>query len=210
MNMGKSFIYLIMLVCTAAFVACDNDDDNGLKTQNHDDNEMMAIMHDMSEEMGAMTMTKDADHDFAMMMKMHHQGAVNMSNKELEKGDDATIKAMAQNMITMQQAEIEELQAFIDSHTPEASAEGDMWDMEAMDAMDRMDKNSDLEVLTGDADHDMAILMINHHQSAMDMAQSLLHHGHHDELKEMASKMIENQSKEIKDLQGWLLDKKNY
>lgn len=73
-----------------------------------------------------------------------------------------------------------------------------------------MDKNSDLEVLTGDSDHDMAILMINHHQSAMDMAQSLLHHGHHNQLKEMATKMIEDQSKEIAELQNWLLKNKNY
>lgn len=199
-----------MLVCSVAFTACDDDDDNGLKTQSHDENEMMAIMHDMSEDMDGMTMTKDADHDFAMMMKMHHQGAIDMGNKELEKGDDATIKAMAQTMITMQQAEIQDLQAFLDSHTAEASAEGEMWDMEAMAAMERMDQNADLEVLTGDADHDMAILMINHHQSAMDMAQSLLHHGHHDELKEMATKMIDDQSKEIKQLQDWLLERKTY
>jgi uncharacterized protein (DUF305 family) len=199
-----------MLVCALAFTACD-DDENGLETQDHDDNEMMAIMHDMSAEMDAMTtMTKDADHDFAMMMKMHHQGAINMGNKELEEGDDATIKALAQTMITMQQAEIQELQAFLDTHTAEASAEGEIWDMEAMAAMERMDKNADLEVLTGDADHDMAILMIDHHQSAMDMAQSLLHHGHHEELKAMATKMIDDQTKEIKQLQDWLLENKNY
>lgn len=85
-----------------------------------------------------------------------------------------------------------------------------MWDMEAMEAMDRMDRNADLQVLTGDADHDMAILMIHHHQSATDMAQSLLHHGHHDALKEMAAKMIDDQTKEIRDLQNWLLENKNY
>jgi uncharacterized protein (DUF305 family) len=198
-----------LLALSAVAMSCDRDD-GGLKTQAHDDNEMMAIMHDMSTEMNNMTMTNDADHDFAMMMKMHHQGAIDMGNKELQKGDDATIKAMAQMMITMQQTEIEELQAFIDSHTPEFSEEGEMWGMEAMAAMERMDNNADLEVLTGDVDHDMAILMINHHQSAMDMAQSLLHHGHHDELKEMATKMIEDQSKEIKDLQAWLLDNKEY
>jgi hypothetical protein len=33
------------------------------------------------------------------------------------------------------------------------------------------------------------------------MANSLLHHGHHQELKEMASKMIEDQSEETKQLQ---------
>lgn len=204
MSRNSNLFTVCLFALSAAVMSCD-DDDNGLKTQDHDDNEMMSIMHDMSTQMDAMTMTKDADHDFAMMMKMHHQGAINMGNKELEKGDDATIKAMAQAMINMQQAEIQELQTFIDSHTPKASSEGEMWDMEAMAAMERMDNNADLEVLTGDADHDMAILMINHHQSAMDMAQSLLHHGHHEELKEMATKMIEDQTKEIKDLQAWLL-----
>ena len=208
---GNNYLLTVCLFAlSAAVMSCDDDDDNGLKTQNHDDNEMMSIMHDMTAQMDAMTMTEDADHDFAMMMKMHHEGAINMGNKELEKGDDATIKAMAQTMINMQQAEIQELQAFMDGHTPNPSVEGEMWAMEAMDAMQRMEKNADLAVLTGDADHDMAILMINHHQSAMDMAQSLLHHGHHDDLKAMATKMIEDQSKEINDLQAWLLDRKNY
>lgn len=92
-------------LCTIAFTGCD-DDDEGLKTQDHDSNEMMQIMHDMSAEMDAMTMTKDADHDFAMMMKMHHQGAIDMGNRALEKGDNTTIKTMAQNMINMQQMEI--------------------------------------------------------------------------------------------------------
>ncbi|MEJ7644809.1 MAG: DUF305 domain-containing protein [Chryseolinea sp.] len=205
---NKLFTVLLFAV-SVAVISCD-DDDNGLETQSHDDNEMMSIMHDMSAEMNTMTMAMDADHDFAMMMKMHHQGAINMGNKELEKGDDATIKAMAQTMINMQQTEIQELQAFLDSHTAQASTAGEMWGMEAMKAMERMEKNADLEVLTGDVDHDMAILMINHHQSAMDMAQSLLHHGHHEELKEMATKMIEDQSMEIEELQVWLLDKKDY
>lgn len=210
MTSNSKLFTVCLFALSAVAISCDDSDHEGLKTQAHDDNEMMAIMHDMSAEMNAITMTDDADHDFAMMMKMHHQGAIDMGNKELEKGNDATIKAMAQMMISMQQTEIQELQAFIDTHTPEASEEGEMWGMEAMAAMERMDKNADLEVLTGDADHDMAILMINHHQSAMDMAQSLLHHGHHDELKEMATKMIEDQSKEIGDLQAWLLKNKNY
>jgi uncharacterized protein (DUF305 family) len=205
-----AFIYILPLVCAITFTGCDDDDDDGLKTQDHDKNEMMLIMHDMSTAMNAMQMTKDADHDFATMMKVHHQGAIDMGSKELEKGDDAAMKAMVQAMIAMQQAEIQELQDFINDHTPEASEEGEMWDMEAMAAMERMDRNADLEVLTGDTDHDLAILMINHHQSAMDMAQSLLHHGHHAELKQMATRMIEDQSKEINDLQAWLLERKNY
>jgi uncharacterized protein (DUF305 family) len=207
--MTKWKLMLVLPLLSFGVFSC-NEDDEGLKTQGHDKNEMMTLMHKMSAEMDAMTMTGDADHDFAMMMIMHHQGAIDMGNKEIEKGDDVIIKAMAQTMITMQQAEIVELQAFLQGHAAVNSAEGQEWDMEAMNAMEKMDKNSDLDVLTGDIDHDFAILMINHHQSATEMAQSLLHHGHHDELKEMANMMIEDQTKEINDLQTWLLDKKDY
>jgi len=206
----SKLLTVCLFALSAVIISCDDNDDEGFKTQPHDDNEMMAIMDDMSTEMNAITMTMDADHDFAMIMKMHHQGAIDMGNKELEKGNDATIKAMAQMMISIQQAEMQELLAFTDSHTPEVSENGEMLAIEAMAAIKRMDNNAGLEVLAGDADHDMAILMINHHQSATDMAQSLLHHGHHDELKDMATKMVEDQSKEIKDLQAWLLDNKEY
>lgn len=198
----------ILLVCF--FITACKDSNEGLKVQPHDQNELMAIMHSMSTQMKSMQMTGDADHDFASMMSMHHQGAVTMGNKELEKGDDQVIRQMAQKMISMQQEEIQKLQAFLSSDTPASSPEGQAWGAEAMMAMDRMDRNSDLELLTGDADHDMAILMINHHQSAMDMAQSLSHHGHHDDIKKMATKMIEDQAKEIVDLQAWLLKNKNY
>jgi len=202
--------HLIIAIFSLLIISSCNEDDEGLRVQSHDDNEMMSIMHLMSAQMSAMQMTGDADHDFASMMKMHHQGAINMANKELENGDDATIRSIAQNIITMQQQEITKLNDFLAAHTAVASAEGQAWDNEAMMSMDRMDKNADLEVLTGDADHDIAILMVNHHQSAMDMAQSLLHHGHHDGQKEMATKMIDDQSSEIEKLQTWLLQNKNY
>lgn len=158
---------------------------------------MMAIMHDMSAEMDAMQMTGDADHDFANMMIMHHQGAIDMANKELEKGDVAELRSMAQSIIDKQEAEQNELNAFLETHTPESSTAGQEFDMEIMTFMDKADRNADLQVITGDVDHDFAMLMINHHQSASDVAQSLLHHGHHEELMEMARMMIDDQNMEI-------------
>ncbi|PZR19705.1 MAG: DUF305 domain-containing protein [Flavobacterium psychrophilum] len=196
---------LILLIASAC-----KDDDNSLKVQAHNDNEMMSIMHAMSTEMDAMQMTGDADDDFATMMIMHHTGAINMANKELEKGDVAELKTMAQTMIDMQKAEIQELQTFLNSHIPESSDTGMQWGMEADAAMANMKNDADLQVITGDTDNDFAALMIQHHRSATEMAQSLLHHGHHDELKTMANKMIEDQNMEIQKLQEWLLKNKSY
>lgn len=49
----------------------------------------------MHAEMDVMQMTCDADHDFASMMIIHYQGAIDMANHLLEKGNDETTRAMA-------------------------------------------------------------------------------------------------------------------
>lgn len=196
-------LMLVLPVMCLAVFSCD-DSDEGIKVQDHDKNEFMTIMHEMNAEMDAMEMTGDADHDFASMMVMHHQGAINMANKELEKGNDATIKAMAQQIVTKQTAEITELNAWLADHTPVPNAEGAAYDEEMMKGMEKMKNWKDTQVLTGDADSDFAQLIIIHHQAAADDANGILHHGHHEEIKEMAKMMIEDQTKEITDLTAWL------
>lgn len=202
--MRKLGLLILLPLVSLSFFSCTDDGDEGIIVQDHDKNEFMTIMHNMNTQMEAMEMTGDADHDFASMMVMHHQGAIDMANKELEKGNDATIKAMAQQIITKQTAEKAELTTWLASHTPAPDAEGEAFDMEMMEVMEKMKNWKDIQVLTGDADSDFAELMIIHHQQATDNAQSILHHGHHDEIKEMAKMMIEDQNKEITDLTAWL------
>ena len=49
---------------------------------------MMDTMQAMMAEMEAMEMTHDRDIDFATMMILHHQGAINVSNLELAEGSN--------------------------------------------------------------------------------------------------------------------------
>jgi uncharacterized protein (DUF305 family) len=143
-------------------------------------------------------------------MKMHHQGAIDMANKELEKGTNADMRTKAQQIIDKQQTEIETLNGFIQNHTPESSATGQEFDMEMTTSMEKMNKNADLQVLTGNTDNDFVALMIVHHQSATEMAQSLQHHGQDEDLKNMAKMMNEDQNSEIIEMQTWLLNNKKY
>ncbi|MEU7870022.1 DUF305 domain-containing protein [Dactylosporangium sp. NPDC049140] len=50
---------------------------------------------------------KDFDRQFCTMMIAHHQGAIAMSQDELRNGTNADAKALAQRIITAQQAEID-------------------------------------------------------------------------------------------------------
>ena len=57
-------------------------------------------------EMQNMQMTGDVDKDFAMMMKIHHQQAVEMAEMELANGKSSALKAMAKKIISAQKKEI--------------------------------------------------------------------------------------------------------
>ena len=78
-------------------------------------NEFKAAMDKMHKSM-AMPMMGMADHDFAMMMVPHHQGAVDMAKIELKYGTDPKLRKMAEQIVKSQQKEIQELQAWLKSH----------------------------------------------------------------------------------------------
>jgi uncharacterized protein (DUF305 family) len=57
---------------------------------------------------------------------------------------------------------------------------------------------------TGDPDADFRTHMIPHHQGAVDMARVALKHAKDAETKRMAQKIVDDQEKEIGEMQTWL------
>lgn len=62
---------------------------------------------------GGMSMTGDADYDFAVNMRKHHQMALVMAQAEMKNGKDSTMRAMANKIIVAQKKEIAELDRWI-------------------------------------------------------------------------------------------------
>jgi uncharacterized protein (DUF305 family) len=56
---------------------------------------------------------------------------------------------------------------------------------------------------TGDADKDFVMMMIPHHQGAIDMAEVELKYGKDPELKALAEKIIADQKREIAEMEKW-------
>lgn len=73
---------------------------------------MEKMHHDM-----AIAPTGDADIDFARGMIPHHQGAIDMAKIVLEKGKDAEIRKLAEDIIAAQEKEIAFLQGWLDKNT---------------------------------------------------------------------------------------------
>ena len=156
-------------------------------------NGMMKAMQSGMNQMMSMKMTGGPDHDFAMMLKMHHQSAVDMSEMEIRQGKNAQVKALAGKIKTANQAEIKELTQFISSHKPQTASS-----KLGQDAMKIM--HSGKHSMNGNMDHDYASMMAQHHQQGIDMANAFLKEGKTEKMKMMARKVIQNQTKEVAEL----------
>ena len=78
--------------------------------------DMGQMMMRNMQQMQSMPMTGDTDRDFASMMKMHHQGAIDMAQAELRSGRDPKLREMAKKIIASQQQEIKEFDAWLAQH----------------------------------------------------------------------------------------------
>ena len=75
--------------------------------------DMKSMMKNNDDKMASMKMTGNADVDFAMMMRVHHQGAIDMAEGELRDGKDAQMRKLATNIIAAQKKEIAQLDKFL-------------------------------------------------------------------------------------------------
>lgn len=75
--------------------------------------DMKAMMEHCQEQMSSMKMSGNPDVDFATMMRMHHQGAIDMANAEMRDGKDAQMRKMATDIIATQKKEMARLDAFL-------------------------------------------------------------------------------------------------
>lgn len=198
--------HLIITGCIIATILSCNKNDDGITLQAHDENRMMDSTHAMMSRMEAMPKTNDPEIDFPKMMIMHHQGAINMGNVQIQEGKNDSLKRFSEKMIAAQQMEIQQLTAILATETVNNNVPA--FTTEQKDHMLKMDQISDVQLITGDLDNDFAILMIQHHNSAIENAESYLMYGTNGELKSMARKMADDQKKEIKELSDWLKSNK--
>jgi uncharacterized protein (DUF305 family) len=73
--------------------------------------------------------------------------------------------------------------------------------MEAMMGMYRSMMNTKM---TGNGDRDFMLMMIPHHQSAIDMAKAELKYGKDARVRTLATNIISAQQKEIDEMHSWL------
>lgn len=141
------------------------------------------------------------DATFASEMIEHHQGAVEMSEEALKAAKRDEVKEAARQIIEDQQKEIGQMSAWVKEWTdqePDPELRRLMkTDMEPM--MSRF-----TEECRADCDRAFLTHMKAHHQMAVEMAKLAAAKAEHAELKELANRIVESQSREIEQFDTWL------
>jgi uncharacterized protein (DUF305 family) len=202
------FCALFMLFSLSIFSCRNNKDEVDViptpQIPTHDEDEMMSLLHEMTDSMDTIHLWQNHGEDFARYMEVHHLYAIKMGNLVLSKGDDATVRGIAQNVIAHKEAQLQGIRDFLDGHTPYALDKGVQFDAEAKAALALMHANADKEPLTGDADHDFAVIIKHHHQSTIDIANSYIPLGQNPNLLAIARQMIADATSDKKAIEDWL------
>ena len=219
--MKKNNVIIIAIVAVVAiagvsFYAISKNNDHGMM----DDNNMMGSNSSQQSATGSVDKNsaeykmyselkgEDYDKMFIANMIAHHQGAVDMANLALTNAKHQEIKDMANAIITAQTKEISDMQSWQTAWGYPSSSGNMMEDHSAMGMMNDMAGMTDkLKGLSGDA-FDKAFLssMIEHHQSAINMAYPGQTNAQHEEVKTLTKAIVDAQSKEIAQMKQWQKD----
>jgi uncharacterized protein (DUF305 family) len=155
---------------------------------------------DMARQM-VMQNGKYSDKRFIDAMVPHHQGAIAMARVALKNAEHEQIKELSRNIVSTQQAEIEELKAikkeeFGTSQVPMEMSPQQMRGMGMMMNPEQLARSRPFDKAFIDA-------MIPHHQSAIYMAQVAHEESKIPAIKELAENIVSAQKREIEQMKQW-------
>ena len=192
--MKKTVALIGLLLASLLLAACGNDDGAGTGGGSPEES------------------FNDADVTFAQGMIPHHEQAVEMAEMATQQATSAEVKSLAEDIEAAQGPEIEQLQEWLDAWGEDAPSDsmghGDMGHGDESSSMSGMMTEDDMMAL-GDSngaafDRMWLEMMIEHHEGAVEMAETEVADGEHPGAIDMANQIIETQEAEISQMEKLL------
>jgi len=138
---------------------------------------------------------------FLQMMIPHHEQAIEMASLVPDRTDREELTELAADVEDVQQAEIDQMEAWLEEAGVDPDADIDHGEMEGMLSDEEMDELRAAE----DLEFDLLFVdgMIAHHEGAIEMAEEPLMGGNSERVAELAEEVIEVQQDEIEMMEGW-------
>lgn len=164
-------------------------------------NPFLKMMDVMMVQMGVLSLTGLVEHDFLAQMIPHHQAAVEMAKYEIANGKNFEMIQLARSILAEQQGEIMDMNVMLKSY-PVGKGNVNPTYKAAMDKiMEVMMKNTPTDAgLPADVDCSFAMVMLPHHQAAVNMAVAVLKFNPKSQVAIYAQRIIGDQQTEIEQM----------
>jgi uncharacterized protein (DUF305 family) len=147
-----------------------------------------------------------ADTEFAQMMIVHHQGALEMADMMISRASSEQVRALSERISSAQGPEIDLMVGWLDAW---GEAQPDGMDMGGMDHggmdMEGMSQQEAMMALSGvegsELDRMFLEMMIAHHQGAIEMSQTHIAAGQNADALALAQAIIVAQEAEIAEME---------
>jgi uncharacterized protein (DUF305 family) len=150
--------------------------------------------------------TGNRDHDFALLLALHHRAALRMARLELEQGQDSTLRAVAKLLRTNQQQHVQQLRlatARLDNPSPNYNPRNakDAFVRRTAAALDTL--LQPLGALRGNVDQDFAALLRAHHRAVGVLLQAEETLGRDAGMRQLARSIGAAQQPQVRLLRRW-------
>ncbi|AHH21350.1 hypothetical protein NONO_c65800 [Nocardia nova SH22a] len=203
---SRTRILAVTAVAATALIAagCGSDDSGGSAAPSSSSAmaDMPGMQHGSTPATATRTDFDDADVAFLTMMYPHHAQAVDMAKMVPSRSQNQQLITLAANVEKAQAPEMEQFAALLHSFGKPAPAATMNHPMNGVMTQDQM---TQLQNATGaDFDRMWLQMMIDHHQGAVEMANTELANGSNAEAKTLAQNIITAQQAEIQQMRGML------
>lgn len=142
---------------------------------------------------------KEFESMFLKEMIHHHESAVEMAKLATKNTKRAELNKLGNDIITAQKAEIEQMKGWLKKDGESAGSMKEMPGMEKMmTKMEGLKKAKDAEF-----DKMFLSMMSEHHMGAVAMSKLVADRTDRADLKQLANKIIKDQTREIEQMKGW-------
>lgn len=190
----------ILTVCLLFLfaVGCNNGYDPRKETEhvnNLNRDRLNAMLSGMMDRIKIYRFVHDPNIDFAALIKIHHNTAVEMAQREKEWGKNPELIRLATEMIEKESAEAEKMDNYEDTHKPTINSRS------FFDKAQRLLSEGQRPQEAGNIDRVFARLMIMHHRSAIALSQLYIKYATDKPMKSTAEDIIHHHSQDISRLE---------
>lgn len=192
--MRTLFLGIVLASSSVALTACDKGGERAPSSPT-------SSAPSPSAERPAALASNGYDLQFIDSMTEHHRSAVQMGKMASTKASHEELRAMGQKVVDAQDREIAQMKTWRDQWFTNAPVAVDH-SMPGMKQSMGMDMSKLMQSSGAEFDHEYIDMMTKHHEAGIAMAKDALEKSKRDEVKGLAQKIIEDQSKENEMMKG--------